>query len=274
MSNLTVVTKKYALITGATGGIGKAISHALIESGYTLILHGRTPAKLQKFCEELPGDHYFINADISQLSACKRLVEQALEIGPVELLVNNAGVSHFSEFTSPSLNDEDTSVLMQINLVAPMLLSKHLISHLGRNEKLTIVNIGSALGSIGFPGFSIYCATKFGLRGFSETLAREFADNRNIRVAYFAPRTTETTINSKAAIAMNQSLKTKVDSPQFVAKQFMKLLNSKSRRKVVGWPEKLFARINGLLPEIVDKAFVEKNRKIKQFTHVALGEQK
>ncbi len=273
MSNITVVTKKYALITGATGGIGKAISQALIESGYTLILHGRTQEKLQQLRAELPGEHYFINADISESSACKSLIEQALDIGPVELLVNNAGVSHFAGFTSPSFSDDDINLFMHVNLLAPMLLSKYLIRGLN-NKKLTIVNIGSALGSIGFPGFSIYCATKFGLRGFSETLAREYADNNNIRIIYFAPRTTETNINSKAATDMNLALKSKIDTPEFVATQFIKLLNSNKRRKAVGWPEKLFARINGFLPEVVDRAFVQKNQKIKPFTEAALGDQK
>lgn len=272
MTDISAVKKRLALITGATGGIGGAIAEALVKTGYTLIIHGRSQDKLDKMLEQLPGEHFSIVADISHTIECKTLIDRAYEIGAVELLVNNAGLSHFADFTSVSLTDADTGVFMQVNLIAPMLLSKRLINK--ASHKVTIVNVGSALGSIGFPGFSVYCASKFGLRGFSETLSREYALDETIRIAYFAPRTTETNINSKAVADMNRALNSKVDSPKYVAKQFMKLLNSNKRRKVVGWPEKLFARINGVLPELVDKAFKKKIQKIKQFSHASTGDTK
>ncbi len=264
---------KLALITGATGGIGSAIAQKLAENDYTLILHGRSQTKLDALQAKLPGSHHSINADISLVGESKNLIEKAFEIGPVSLLVNNAGISHFADFTSASVSEEDTANIMLVNLIAPIQLSKHFISHIRLQQQGTIINVGSALGSIGFPGFSLYCTSKFGLRGFSETLAREYAGS-NIRVAYFGPRTTNTHINSAQVSNMNKALKSKVDSPEFVAAQFMQLLNSNKRRKIVGWPEKLFARINGLFPELVDNAFKQKTKTIKQFTKVASGDAK
>lgn len=264
---------RLALITGATGGIGSAIAYKLADQGYTLILHGRSQSKLDTLLLGLPGKHYSISADISKPAMCRKLMDNAFQIGSVSLLVNNAGVSHFANFSSSSISDEYTSDLMQINLIAPILLTKHFISHTKSTHQATVINVGSALGSIGFPGFSLYCASKFGLRGLSESLAREY-DNSNMRIVYFGPRTTNTSINSQQVTDMNKALNSKIDSPDFVASQFMKLLNSSKRRKIVGWPEKLFARINGALPEIVDKAFKQKTKKIRQFTNIITGDTK
>jgi short-subunit dehydrogenase len=271
--------QKLALITGATGGIGCAIAQQLVSDGYTLILHGRSKSKLDQLSTSLGGQHHVISADIAHAIECKALVEEAFGIGKVSLLINNAGVSHFGDFSNkeaaklyaPSAGDLRSQHLMQVNLIAPILISEYFIERINSNEQATIINVGSALGSIGMPGFSLYCASKFGLRGFSETLSREYADT-NIRVAYFAPRTTNTHINSSQALNMNKALNNKVDSPQWVAKQFMSLLHSKKRRKFLGWPEKLFARINGLFPELVDLAFKQKTQKIKQFTKTVSGD--
>ncbi|MFT6270802.1 MAG: short-subunit dehydrogenase [Alphaproteobacteria bacterium] len=262
---------KLALITGATGGIGSAIAKQLVEQGYTLILHGRDQHKLDALCHSLPAKHHTLIADISQPSQYLRLIEDAFQIGPVSLLVNNAGISHFSAFTSAQASDAKTAYLMQVNLLAPIALCQHFMAKVLPTHSATIINIGSALGSIGFPGFSLYCASKFGLRGFSESLSREYA-NSNIRIAYFGPRTTDTSINSSQVTDMNHALNSKVDSPEFVAQQFMLLLNSYKQRKIVGWPEKLFARINGMLPEVVDKAFTQKTKTIKQFAHLSTGD--
>jgi short-subunit dehydrogenase len=262
-----------ALITGATGGIGSAIAHTLAEQGYTLILHGRSQAKLNKLLQELTGSHHSISADISKPLMCEKLIDDAFKIGTVSLLVNNAGVSHFANFASSDIDEKQTTHIMQINLIAPILLTKAFISRTKPNFQGTIVNVGSALGSIGFPGFSLYCASKFGLKGLSEVLSREYADS-HIRVVYFGPRTTNTSINSQQVTDMNKALNNKVDSPEFVASQFMQLLNSNKRRKIVGWPEKLFARINGVLPELVDKAFKQKTQKIKQFANIVTGDKK
>lgn len=260
-----------ALITGATGGIGRAIAHELAAQGYTLILHGRSQTKLDNLHQELSGNHHSIAADISKPLICEKLIDDAFKVGAVSLLVNNAGVSHFANFTSGDIDEIEIAKLMQINLIAPILLTKFFISRSKPNHKATIVNVGSALGSIGFPGFSLYCASKFGLRGLSEALSREYA-NSNIRIVYFAPRTTNTSINSQQVTDMNKALNSKIDSPEFVASQFMQLLNSNKQRKIVGWPEKLFARINGALPELVDKAFKQKTKIIKRFANIVIGD--
>lgn len=264
--------RQLALVTGATGGIGKAIATSLAKQGYRVILHGRDTDKLALLLDELGPQHFTLTADLSKQAEREALIESAFNFGTVSLLVNNAGASYFADFSATKPAEIES--LTQINLIAPMILSSLYLNKLeSHHQKGTLINIGSALGSIGFPGFSIYCASKFGIRGFTETLAREYQSSGQ-RIAYFAPRTTNTTINSTAAMQMNKKMGSTVDSVEAVAAQFMAFLASNKSSKILGWPEKFFARLNGFLPELVDKAFVQKTQNIKKFTAIPSGEMK
>lgn len=281
---------KVCLITGASGGIGGAIAHVLAANGYTLILQGRNEDKLLSLQQSLPNitppnkaspsKTFILLGDLTKAQDREYILTEAFRLGPIDLLVNSAGTSCFSPLET--MEQQNIEQLININLTAPVLFTQGFVQKINEKTttinspnagstnaestitKTTIVNIGSAFGFIGHPGFSVYCASKFGLRGFTESLARELSDSA-IRVAFFAPRATKTTINTDQVNALNAALGNTVDSPEFVAQQFMLLLNSNSNRKVVGWPEKLFSRINGILPELVDRALNSKLSQIKQF---------
>lgn len=255
------------LITGATGGIGSAIAHEMASKGYSLVLHGRNEAKLKELCQQLPPangtvSHQIVTGDILNADDRAKMLESAFAIAPVSILINNAGVSSFNDFSQVST--DEISKVLNTNLLATIQLTYDFIQKKYFNHA-TIVNIGSALGGIGFPGYSLYCASKFGLRGFTESLTREFA-NSDVRVCYLAPRATNTKINSSNVLAMNKAMGSKVDPPEKVAKALLTLLEGKNNRKSVGWPEKLFARINGLLPELVDSSFKKSLSTILKFT--------
>lgn len=114
-----------------------------------------------------------------------------------------------------------------------------------------MVNLGSAFGSLGYPGFSLYCASKFGLRGFSEALARELADSK-IRILHLAPRATATAMNDRRVDALNETLGNAVDPPEAVARALLRLLRGRRRRLALGRPEILFGLLNALTPGSVD----------------------
>jgi len=255
------------LLTGATGGIGKAIAFELAALGYSLVLHGRNEQKLLALREQLPlvngvAPHEIVVGDITNADDRATILKQAFLSASVSLLINNAGISSFNNFSN--LAEHQISEVINVNLIATMQFTYDFLQT-KRFSKATVVNIGSALGAIGFPGYSIYCASKFGLRGFSESLSREYT-NSDIRVCYLAPRATNTEGNSSEAVAMNNAMGSKIDSPETVAKSLIKLLASKSNRKSIGWPEKLFARINGLLPELVDSSIKKNLSTILKFT--------
>jgi short-subunit dehydrogenase len=154
--------------------------------------------------------------------------------------------------------------MLQTNLVAPMLLCRQMLPLLKARPEAALVMLGSIFGSIGHPGFVAYCAGKFGLRGFTEALARELADTP-VQVLYLAPRATRTALNPERVNDLNAALGNSVDDPGEVARALVELLERGSRRRYLGWPEKLFVRINALLPGIVDRALAGKLDTVRHF---------
>lgn len=257
--------RKICIITGATGGIGGAIAKAMYKAGYVVIAQGRNQTKLSELESSLGPRCHIIAGDLNEKKARTQLIEKGFDIGQVDILINIAGLSSFGSFEQQA----DIESVMQTNLLTPMLLSQAFLiktrqSETSADKAACIINVGSAFGYIGYPGFTSYCASKFGLRGFTQALSREYG-NSAIRIAYFAPRATQTTINSDAVDEMNKALHTSVDSVEKVAAEFMSFLNSTKNEAVVGWPEKLFARINGAFPSIVHKALVAKLPIITKF---------
>jgi short-subunit dehydrogenase len=245
---------KTCLVTGASGEIGGAIANILCENGYNVFIQGRNQKKLQQLKLVMTGNCEILLGDLNK---------------PIDLLVNAAGLSGFVafEYSKP----EFISELMQTNLITPMLFTQEFLEkfkssteHQFEQKHLNIIQVGSAFGYIGYPGFSAYYASKFGLRGFTETLAREYSDT-DIRFGYFAPRATNTNTNAANVDDMNKALGNAMDNVDLVAKAFMTFLNSKKREQVVGWPEKLFARINGFIPKLVDNAIQSKLSIIKRY---------
>lgn len=253
-----------ALLTGASGGIGQAIARELANKGMNLILQGRNLQALTQLQRNLPGEHIVLQADLSCPLGREQLLREVRHFEHLSMLINNAGVHHFGLCQQQNQGDIDT--LLQLNLQAPICLSQALLPQLQQSPEAYIVNIGSAFGHIGFAGQSLYCASKFGLRGFTESLQRELQDS-NVQVQYLAPRATQTSMNSHAAQALNQQLGNAVDTPQTVAKALVQLLQSRRRRRVLGFPEALFARLNGLLPELLDQALSKQLRTIKAFAN-------
>ena len=245
---------KHALLAGATGGIGQAIAVELDRAGARLTLVGRSEEKLSTLCRRLNGPHHSIAADLDDPAQRERVVRHCEQTG-LDILVNALGVMDFRLFEA-----QDPAAIEQMvrtNLLAPMLLCQRLLPVLRKREAAVIVNIGSIFGSIGHPGFTAYCATKFGLRGFTEALQRELGDSA-VRVSYLAPRATRTDLNSAAVTALNEALGNATDTPEEVAAAVMRALGDQRRQRYLGWPENLFVRLNGLFPGLVHNALTRK----------------
>lgn len=260
------ISGKNVVLTGASGGIGRAIAGGLSKAGARLILVGRDEARLAALLEELGGgDHVAIAADISSEDGRRRIFAecQSRSERGISLLINNAGIDGFGLFENQA--PQAIRTLIDVNLVSPILLSLELLPLLQCQEESRIINIGSTFGSIGYPGFSTYCASKFGLRGFTEALRRELADS-GTSVVYIAPRATRTNLNSAAVVAMNEALGTSMDDPSLVAKKVLQVAcGRRNSAKYIGWPEKLFIRINALLPGIVDNSLRKQLPVIRRF---------
>ena len=249
------LTGKLILLTGASGGIGRAIAGVLAQQGARLILVGRSGTKLSHLASELKvfaNQGFVLRADITT-HAGREIIRTALLAlqQPLDALINCAGVNLFGFLNAN--NPEDIDRLIATNITAPILLTRQALPYLNRDTG-RIINIGSAFGGLGYPGFSVYCASKFALRGFSEALRRELADTK-LQVGYLAPRATNTDLNSDAINAMNRELGNAVDDPGVVAAYVLRMLTERRMRdRTIGWPERLFVRINSVIPNLVDKA--------------------
>ncbi|WP_414828870.1 SDR family oxidoreductase [Alteromonas sp. H39] len=253
--------RQVCLITGATGGIGEAIAIALAEKGASLILTGRNHEKLSALLSVLPGHHTLVCADITQPEGIDKVLSVCRAKAPT-MLINNAGVAVTGDFTQTP--EADIGRVITTNLVAPIILTQRLLPLLRHAKEAHVINVGSTFGSIGFPCHSLYCASKFGLRGWTESLMREYV-NTGVRFLYLAPRATRTSINSSAVVEMNEALGNQMDEPAEVADALITQVEKGQRRRFLGLPEMLFARINGAFPGLVDRALIKKLPTIQQF---------
>ncbi len=262
-----------ALITGASGGIGRALAQELHRRGASVLLVGRNASALENAAQELGGRSLRVEwcaADLATAAGRAHVVDTASHWGGgSNVLVNNAGRSDFGMLEE--LDDAAVERLFAINAIAPMQLTRALLPTLRSQPAAAILNIGSVFGSLGYPGFTAYSATKFALRGFTEALRRELADS-NVRVHYFAPRATRTGMNVAAVDRMNTELRVAMDPPAQVAAAACSMLAAGKTGAVFGWPEKLFVRINALLPGVVDGSLRKQLPIIRRHAAAAVAE--
>lgn len=253
---------RICLVTGATGGIGWALCHALAQAGAKLVLTGRNAEQLQALRSELASQQVLdlVVADQLDSDALAGLVRRAAQHG-VNTLVNLSGVNQLALFED--LGTSALADMITLNLLAPMNLSQQLLPHLREAGDGLIVNVGSAFGSIGYPGYVAYCASKSGLRGFSEALRRELSDS-DVEVLYVAPRATATAMNAGGANDLNAALGNRTDAPAWVAQQILKAMDKRRKVSFLGWPEKFFVKLNGLLPLMVDGSLVKQLPTVRQ----------
>ena len=237
-----------ALVTGASGGIGRALCAQLVAAGASVIAVARTPPPP-------PGSGTrwrSVSADLATEGGRERVMRAVAEAACApDVLVLGHAIGEFGRFEDQP--PERIAEILQVNLVSSALLVRALLPHLQRLPRAAVVAIGSTFGSIGFAGFGAYSASKFGLRGLFEALSREYADS-GVRFQYVSPRATRTAFNPPAVEALNQALGAASDPPEVVARAVLDAIARGTSRRQLGWPEKLFARINGVLPELVDRS--------------------
>lgn len=245
-----------ALITGASRGIGREMAIALSPYCEKLFLVARRRAELESLRPLLSCSQVIIlDGDLTDTAFIDRIAADVRDHGGINLLVNNAGTSEFAEFqqqSRPSIHQ-----LVGLNVTSVMLLTQALLPSLDRSDNGTvssqIINVGSSFSYIGYPGFSVYSATKYALRGFTQALGRELS-SAGIAVRLFSPRATKTDLNSEAVRQLNRDLGVQEDDPAQVAQEFVRFCAGNSPEYRVGFPEKLFAVINQIAPGVVSRA--------------------
>lgn len=256
------------VLTGAAGGLGHAIAEALAPHCARMVLTGRDPHKLDALAATLGRRHTTLDlvpiaGDLTD-EATRAAIHDAAQSAPApaDLLINNAGINEFHAFAAQS--PAAIERLFEINLLAPIRLTQTLLPLMRSAPRAQIVNIGSIFGYLGYPGFAVYCASKFGLRGFSQALRRELADT-SIAVRYFAPRATRTALTTARITAMNRALKTREDSPDLVARKLLDFIAGTDFERKIGFPERLYVLLNHVVPRINDNAIRARLETIKKY---------
>jgi short-subunit dehydrogenase len=252
------------LLTGATGGLGMALARQLAAAGAQLLVAGRDTeadmGRLAALASELGAGHAQVAGDLSSAAGIATVAAAARDFG-ANVLINNAGIGGFGLFDEQDWATVDA--VLATNLAAPMHLTHALLPHLKARPQAAIVNIGSMFGSLPFAGFVAYSAAKAALRAFSQGLRRELADTR-VAVIHVAPRAIATPLNTPAVDALNRELKTAYDQPEQVATRIVAALRRGAGEHHIGFPEKLFAWINGIAPGIIDNGVAGKLPAIKR----------
>ncbi len=227
----------YALITGATGGLGKAFVRVLAERGYDLLLTGRSEEKLQSLQKEIEEEFsniktYAYAADLSdetQRATMQRKIQA--EKRKISLLVNVAGADIQKGLTA--YTQEKIVFQCRINFEAAVSMCRFAIEN--RAEKLQIVNISSVSGIYPMPYFAIYSATKGALTSFSVSL-REEMKGENVAVTAILPGAMPTREDVKEQIK-GQGLwgKLAAKSPRDVAIASLKAVEKNKRKEIVGF---------------------------------------
>lgn len=171
-----------ALVTGASGGIGAAVALELAHHGARVVLSGRSQERLEAARAALPHfGHEVVSADLSSPEGPEELVAAA---GEVDVFVSSAGLP-----ASGWLEEYDGGQVaraLRVNLEAPMQIARLLVPALAQRRRGHLVFLSSLAGKVPSPGLSVYCATKFGLRGFALALATELPD-RGVGVSVICP---------------------------------------------------------------------------------------
>ncbi len=248
-----LLANKRILLTGATGGLGQALTQRLLSEGATLCLVGRDADKLHRMRQQLSAQGsnvHCIEADLGQPEGAAQLLQKAIAaLGEIDVLINNAGVIDFTAIETQS--DERIAQILQTNVTATLQLSRGLIAAFKARNAGHIVFVGSIFGSLAFPHFATYCASKFAVHGFSQALRRELGDTA-IGITYIAPRAIATAMNDDRTNAMWQASGQAVDPPEAVAYQIVQALKDEKQELFIGQPQSFFAWLNGFAPRLVN----------------------
>ena len=224
--------KQVALVTGASRGIGKAIAYLFAQEGMNVVICSRNENQIRKTAMEIQKDTGNIvvpvKTDVRNHVDVDKLVQSALnEFGRIDILVNNAGVAIIKSLVETTDHEYDT--IMDTNLSGVFFCCKSVLPHMIKQKSGYIINISSGAGKTGFANLSVYCASKFGVIGMTESLAEEVSDY-GIKVFSMCPGAVATQMQKE--FMSNEEFekrKNQMIQPEEVAQKVLQLIKGKFR---------------------------------------------
>lgn len=202
------LANKKALVTGASGGIGKEIARVLAEAGAEVILTGTREEALQEACSSIGNSSKYIVANLSDALALSNLFEKAEELsGGIDILVCNAGIT--KDNLTLRMKDDEWEEVIKVNLTATFKLNQEALKKMMKRRFGRIINITSIVGFTGNFGQANYCASKAGVVGMTKAIATEAA-SRGVTVNCVAPGFIETPMTDVLKDDIKQQILQKV----------------------------------------------------------------
>jgi 2-hydroxycyclohexanecarboxyl-CoA dehydrogenase len=181
-----------ALVTGAARGIGRAIAERLAEEGARVAVSDVSATEAQATAASIGGDAIGIELDVTDDASIRRAADEvATRLGPIDVLVNNAGWDRMEPFVESS--PETWDLVLAINLRGPIAVTRAVLEQMIEHGRGRIVSIASDAGRVGSSGEAVYSGAKAGMMGFSRTIAREVA-RHGINVNTVCPGPTNTAL--------------------------------------------------------------------------------
>lgn len=245
------LARKRMLITGGSSGIGLEIARAALGQGARVIITGRSPERMGAALGELgsAAEVWSILGDVSCDRDRRQMLEAAVRfLGGLDILVNNAGAVRAGRLEE--MDDGAIRTMIEVNLLAPILLTRAALPHLRASGEALVVNISSGIALIGMPFYTSYAAAKAGLSHFGEALRRELDDER-VKVLTVYPTATDTPMMASSRLDPPEGR----ESPRDVARAVIEAILEDRRDVIRGTPDrqKMIA-LNRSDPASVDSA--------------------
>ena len=269
------LTDKVALITGASSGFGADAARQFAKEGCIVVLASRRMHRLTELAEEIRaegGQAFAVGLDVSEQSQIDEAIQTVLDnFGRIDILFNNAGYGSIDwlETLAPAA-DIDTQI--NVNLRGLIQVTRAVLPSMLARRAGTIINMSSVAGLIAAPMYSIYAATKYGVRGFTEALRRELAPfGIQVSGIYPGPAVTEFGQHPGRDNAIKENLKTPgwiYMTSDYIARRTVGLAKYPRRALVIPWWFRLLITIDTLFPGLVDwflkVAFVQRFHKLTE----------
>lgn len=251
-------TPPVILVTGASSGIGEATARLFAQEGYHVAMGARRLNRLEALANEIQangGQALPVKADMTRLDDIHNLVNSTLDhFGQIDVLFNNAGFGRLNwlENLDPV---EDIEALLRVNLIAVIQTAREVLPHMIQRRSGHIINMASLAGLVATPTYTVYAASKFAVRGFSEALRREVGVyGVHVSAIYSGAVRTEFDMHTgkKRKTGRTTPASLRLDAAE-VARAVLSVAQRPRRGLVIPWPMHFAVWVNAMFPGLVDQ---------------------
>lgn len=258
--------KKYALITGASSGIGFELAKLFAKEQYNLVIVGRNRSALETLASQLKNAHeievFCIEANLFKEDAPLNIYNEVNSRGiRIEALINNAGQGEYGLFTETDL-DRETEII-QLNIIATLSLTKYFLKDMIAQGGGKILNVGSIAGEVPGPYHSVYHGTKAFINSWSEALRSEVKE-KGITVTLLLPGATDTDFFNKAGMQESKIMDSNLSDPEKVARDGFEALISGDDKIISGVKNKALVAASHVISDSAAAEMMKKQQEPKK----------